>query len=141
MTQPLFTRVHDLLSYQPTRRRPPGSAWYTSVHNTLHLLHDALGFLVQMQERYGDVVCIPILFGSFYVVLHPDGVQHILQENHRNYNKDVPDYHVLHLVLGKGLLTNDGKSWLRQRRLIQPAFHRERLAAFGAYDRYHLDVA
>jgi cytochrome P450 len=45
-------------------------------------------------------------------------VRHVLQENHRNYNKAVPDYHVLSLVLGKGLLTNDGESWLKQRRLL-----------------------
>jgi cytochrome P450 len=38
---------------------------------------------------------------------------------------------VLSLVLGNGLLTNNGDSWLHQRRLIQPVFHRERLAAFG----------
>lgn len=84
-----------------------------------------------MRERYGEVVSVPTLVGSFTLIFHPDGVRHVLQDNYHNYNKDVPDYHVLSLVLGKGLLTNDGGLWLKQRRLIQPVFHRERVAALG----------
>lgn len=86
---------------------------------------------MEMRERYGDVVSVPTLMGPLTLLFHPDGAHHVLQEHHRNYDKDIPDYHVLSLVLGKGLLTNDGASWLQQRRLIQPAFHRERVAAFG----------
>jgi len=110
---------------------PPGPPWPTAAQNTFSFLRKALDFLLAMRERYGDVVSVPTLVGPFTLIFHPDGVRHVLQENHRNYNKDVPDYHVLSLVLGKGLLTNDGGSWLKQRRLIQPAFHRERVAAFG----------
>jgi cytochrome P450 len=110
---------------------PPGPPWYTAARNTLSFLRNALGFLMEMRERYGDVVSVPTLVGPFTLIFHPDGVRRVLQENHRNYNKNVPDYHVLSLVLGKGLLTNDGESWLKLRRLIQPAFHRERVAAFG----------
>ena len=109
---------------------PPGPPWYTAAWNTLSFLRNTLDFLLEMCERYGDVVSVPTLVGPFTLIFHPDGVRHVLQENHRNYNKDVPDYHVLSLVLGKGLLTNDGGSWLQQRRLIQPAFHRERVAVF-----------
>ena len=69
--------------------------------------------------------------GRLTLVFHPDGVRRVLQENHLNYNKDIPDYRILSLVLGKGLLTNDGESWLQQRRLMQPAFHRDRIADFG----------
>ncbi len=111
--------------------RPPGPPWPSAAQNTLSFLRNALDFLLEMRERYGDVVSVPTLVGPFTLIFHPDGVRHVLQENHRNYNKDVPDYQVLSLVLGKGLLTNDGGSWLKQRRLIQPAFHRERVAAFG----------
>jgi cytochrome P450 len=110
---------------------PPGPPWSTAAHNTFRFLRHALDFLLAMRERYGDVVSVPTLVGPFTLIFHPDGVRHVLQENHRNYNKDVPDYHVLSLVLGNGLLTNDGGSWLKQRRLIQPAFHRERVAGFG----------
>lgn len=66
------------------------------------------------------------------MVYHPDDVKHILQENHRNYNKDVYNVNLLKPLLGQGLFTNDGQSWLHQRRLAQPAFHRKRLATFGA---------
>ncbi len=134
MTHPTFSSLPAQQRPLPRKQRglhPPGPPWYTAARNTLSFLCNALDFLMGMRERYGDVVSVPTLVGSFTLIFHPDGVRHILQENHRNYNKDAPDYRVLSLVLGKGLLTNDGESWLKQRRLIQPAFHRERVAAFG----------
>jgi cytochrome P450 len=84
-----------------------------------------------MAHQYGDVVRIPSVLGSFYLVNHPDGVKRILQENHRNYDKNTFDYNILKSLLGTGLLTNDGPSWLQQRRLMQPNFHRQRVMAFG----------
>ena len=126
-----FPAEPRLLQRKQREPHPPGPPWPTTTQNTFSFLRHALDFLLEMHERYGDVVSVPTLVGPFTLIFHPDGVRHVLQENHRNYNKDVPDYHVLSLVLGKGLLTNDGGSWLKQRRLIQPAFHRERVAALG----------
>ena len=63
-----------------------------------------------------------------YFVNHPDGVRQVLQTNHKAYGKRTVQYDALALVTGRGLLTNDGDSWLRQRRLTQPAFHPQRLA-------------
>jgi len=69
--------------------------------------------------------------GPWTLVFHPDGVRHVVQENHQNYRKGGPSDQVLRVTLGNGLLTNNGDSWLTQRRLIQPAFHRSRIAGFG----------
>jgi cytochrome P450 len=66
------------------------------------------------------------------MIFHPHDVKHVLQENHRNYSKDTYLMHFLRPLLGQGLFTNDGLSWLHQRRLMQPAFHRKQLATFGA---------
>jgi len=54
-------------------------------------------------------------------------IQHVLQRNHRNYEKSEIQTVEMGKYLGFGLLTNSGKSWLRQRRLIQPGFHRRRM--------------
>lgn len=112
--------------------RLPGPPWYTALENTTRFLRQALEFSEGMRRQYGDVVSVPTLVGRLTLVFHPDGVRRVLQENHFNYNKDIPDYQVLSRLLGKGLLTNDGDSWLQQRRLMQPAFHRDRVNAFGA---------
>src|SRR5260370_19179744 len=65
------------------------------------------------------------------MVKHRDGVEDILEVNQLNYNKDLYPYKALKPLLGRGLVTNDGEGWLHQRHLMQPAFHRKRLTAFG----------
>ena len=112
------------------RPSPPGPSWYTALGNTIRLGRDPLRFVRELRERYGDLITLPTIAGPFTLVLHPDGVRHVVQEHHTNYRKGNV-YQVLSLTLGKGLLTNDGDSWLAQRRLIQPIFHRSRIAAFG----------
>src|SRR5207244_1623753 len=63
-----------------------------------------------------------------YLLTHPEAVEHVLQKNHKNYRK--PDFfnRTVGLLTGKGVLTSEGDFWLRQRRLMQPAFHRQHLA-------------
>lgn len=61
------------------------------------------------------------------VTIEPHVVQHILQKNNRNYRKSSIQVDRLGHFLGHGLLTSDGEYWLRQRRLIQPGFHRSKL--------------
>ena len=92
---------------------------------------DPLHFGLAMTRQYGDVVRIRFLLWPAYLINHPDGVKHVLQENQQNYNKDLYAYKIFKPLLGRGLVTNDETSWLHQRRLIQPAFHRKHLVAFS----------
>jgi len=63
------------------------------------------------------------------LVAEPDAVKHIMQDNNKNYIKS-HGYDVLKVLLGEGLLTSEGDFWRKQRRLLQPAFHRDKLASF-----------
>jgi cytochrome P450 len=113
------------------RHLPPGPPWHTAVWNTITFARQTLSFLQELRERYGDLVTLPTVLGPWMLVFHPDGVRHIVQENHFNYRKGGISNQALRLTLGNGLLTNNGDSWLHQRRLIQPVFHRERLATMS----------
>ncbi len=63
-----------------------------------------------------------------YLFVNPEHYQHILQDNYKNFTKmPSPIFQLLLPLVGKGLLSNDGDSWLRQRRLAQPAFHRKQI--------------
>lgn len=84
-------------------------------------------------RRYGDYVSIRALPGIyFYLLVHPDAVEHVLAKNARNYRK--PDVLIkpVSKFLGNGIFASDGELWLRQRRLMQPAFGRAELANLGA---------
>jgi cytochrome P450 len=80
----------------------------------------------------GDVVRLRFGAVSPYLVLHPDGVQHVLQTNAKNYDKQTRGFNKLKLALGEGLLTSEGALWRKQRRAIQPAFHKDRVEGFAA---------
>jgi cytochrome P450 len=60
----------------------------------------------------------------------PGGIEHVLVTDHRNFTKSM-DYRALSRVLGQGLLTSEGEFWKRQRRLVQPAFFRDRILSYG----------
>jgi cytochrome P450 len=90
-----------------------------------------LGFSLEVSENYGDIARVTMLGEESIFVNDPDAIQHILQTNSRNYDKQTMDYQLLYPLVGQGLLTSDGDAWLRQRRLMQPAFHRQRIAALG----------
>lgn len=98
--------------------------------NTLQFQRNPLDFLMRSAAEYGDVARYRLGNITFHQVNHPDGAQHILQDNHHNYIKgDLFD--ILRQLAGEGLFTSEGDLWLRQRRLMQPAFHRRRIASFG----------
>ena len=82
-------------------------------------------------RRFGDVVYFKIGPRRGYLITNPADVRHVLQDNARNYHKS-PLYDKLRVSLGNGLLTSEDEFWLRQRRIAQPAFHRQRIAALAS---------
>jgi len=91
---------------------------------------DQLGFYAACAREYGDVV--PVRFGPRRGLLlyHPDAIEEVLVTRNRDFIKS-PGVRLLSRLLGNGLLLSEGGTWLRQRRLLQPAFHRQRVAAYG----------
>jgi len=108
---------------------PPGPAGYPLVGTLPHLRRNPLQFLTDAARQYGDVVYLRLGRRPAYFLSHPEPIAHVLQTHHRNYRKS-PLVAPLRPFLGTGLATSDGDLWRRQRRLIQPAFHRQQIATF-----------
>jgi cytochrome P450 len=86
------------------------------------VIRNAPEYFVQVARRYGGVVTLSPR--RIFLVTHPDGVKHVVQDNHTNYIKG-PWYKVLKPLMGDGLFSSDGDLWKRQRRLVQPAFQKK----------------
>lgn len=111
-------------------RKVTGPAGLPLLGNNVQFQRDSLGFLMRAAAEHGDVARYRLGNVTFHQVNHPDGAQRILQDNYHNYIKgDLFD--ILRQFAGSGLFTSEGPLWLRQRRLMQPAFHRRRIAGFG----------
>jgi cytochrome P450 len=91
---------------------------------------DPLAVLRAWAAQYGDIVHYRALWRHVYFLNHPDYVEYVLLRNHRNFVKH-PALRNVAWLLGQGLLTSEGDLWKRQRRLIQPAFHRDCIAGFA----------
>ena len=136
MTQPPAPPTHTPVrsASGPSRtqrgKKPPSHRTFSLLGSASEIQRDPLGFLLRIQQA-GEVVRLRFLFSPAYLLSHPASIKYVLQEQARNYNKDLITYTLFRPFLGQGLLTNDGPSWLQQRRLIQPAFHRQRLLTYG----------
>ena len=112
------------------RLRPPGPRGHEIIAVPRAIWREPQGCFVNISRRYGDIVYTR--FGRhWFLVAHPDHLRHVLQENSRNYQRG-PNVEPLKSLTGEGLLASDGAYWLRQRRLVQPAFHHKRVEAMAA---------
>ena len=108
----------------------PGPAGQPLLGSMFDFQKDRLGFVMGLAREYGDVARYSLAHLTFYQVNHPAGLQHILQDNNHNYVRGAL-YDTFRDMVGNGLALSDGDFWLRQRRLMQPVFHRQHLAALA----------
>ncbi|AMJ65095.1 cytochrome P450 [Hymenobacter sp. PAMC 26628] len=118
----------DTLGPRPPHAPLPQVPRWHSIRGSLRLVADPIGALDAVHADYGSTARLYIGGVQPSVLTRDPGlVQHILQKNHRNYAKSKFTLGFARYI-GHGLLTNEGPDWLRQRRLIQPGFHRQRVA-------------
>ena len=108
---------------------PGPTSWLPGAH-FLKFRRDPLTFFTALARTHGDVV--RFTFGSqpVYLVSHPDMIEDVLVTSARKFMKGIALQRAKRL-LGEGLLTSEGQMHLRQRRTIQPLFHRQQVQRFA----------
>lgn len=120
----------------PSPSSPPGAAraipraaGLPLVGSLPGVLREQLEFFVRAREKYGDVFVVKLGPTEIIALTHPEHAQYVLRDNAKNYWKGGGLWDALRTLFGNGLPVSGGDFWLRQRRMMQPQFHRERLAA------------
>lgn len=114
-----------------TASAPPLAPGVPYFGNALRYLRDPLAFLCSTRDRYGDVVRVALGPMKLTLLSHPDHVEDVLVTRNKLFQKS-RFVDTLRPVIGEGLLSSEDDFWRRQRRLAQPAFHRDRIAAYGS---------
>lgn len=137
MSERAVTSTRDLRPVGRLRRllakpavRPPGPKGHWLMGNVAAFKADRLGFLTGCARTYGDVVSARLGPWPIVIVNHPDLIEEVLVTKNRHFIKHFA-LRQTKRTLGNGLLTSEGDFWLRQRRLSQPAFHRDRIGAYA----------
>lgn len=115
-----------------THRRAPSPLSLRPLGHLAAIDRAPLSFFQESQRRYGDVVRLRLGHLPAHLIFHPQDIARVLSDNNRNYTKGTPLIGSLKLLMGEGVLTSENPLWLRQRRIMQPAFHRQRIHGFGA---------
>ncbi len=110
---------------------PPRKGGLRSLGYFLRFATDPFGFVQERFDRYGDIYYAPSDGTGLFVLRHPDHIREVLALRANKFRKEHSAMRRLSQVLGQGLLTADGESWKRHRKMIQPAFHPARLAAYA----------
>jgi cytochrome P450 len=111
--------------------RPPGPESGGIIGNFPMGTRDPLGTFTAWARAYGDIFHYRFLHRHVYFLNDPELIKDVLIARAPGFAKG-DAIRANRRIFGKGLLSNEGSSWLRQRRLIQPAFHHSRIEAYAA---------
>lgn len=120
----------NLANLKSTSPPGPKAHWLTGVMRDYQ--NDPLEFTTRCAREFGDVVSARFLYVPCFFIYHPDHIEQVLVTQQRNFIKSVSlQTPFMRRLVGNGLLTSEGDFWKRQRRLAQPAFHRERINSYS----------
>ncbi len=109
---------------------PPGPSYRDRLRNPGLLRLSTHEFLERNAKTYGDLVHYKAFGRHVFQFNHPDMVQEVLVRDAAMQHRGIVMQRAK-FVLGEGLLTSEEPTHMRQRRLVQPGFHRQRIAAYG----------
>jgi cytochrome P450 len=113
---------------------PPGPKGHFLFGVAGEYARDILGFLNRCANEYGDIVYFPgVRFVGYkgYFLNHPDYIEEVLATKVHEFGKFQRGFGIIGRIIGNGIVSSEGDVWRQQRRLMQPAFHRERIAGYG----------
>jgi cytochrome P450 len=112
-------------------KRAPGPFNFPVLGVAARLQKDPLGYLTHLAREYGDIVAFRILDRRAFLLSHPDHIGEVLVTRQHNFGKS-PAIQRMKQLMGEGLITAGADIHKRHRRLLQPAFGRERMPAYCA---------
>jgi cytochrome P450 len=113
-----------------TSRHAPGPTPRFPGEMLLRMSRERLDLLREMATGYGDVSEITLGKQRLVMLTHPDDIRDVLVTHQKQFRKGQA-LERAKVLIGEGLLTAEGEHHLRQRRLVQPAFHRARISAYA----------
>lgn len=119
-----------MLNPRPTLRNLPGPRGHWLLGALPRMRRDMLGFFEQCFREHGDIAYFRLGSRRAILLSDPDAIEQVLVTENRRFIKNY-GLQFLKPLLGNGLLLNEGDSWLRQRRIIQPAFARPRVETYA----------
>jgi cytochrome P450 len=108
---------------------PKGYNFIQSLWRTYKQVKNPIGSMEESMKKFGGTYSVNLGRMRLIATQDPALIDYVLRTNNRNYNKSKILTEQLGRFIGKGLLTSNGEYWLRQRRLIQPGFHHEKIHA------------
>lgn len=108
---------------------PPGPRGLGAAKFLAKTTQDFKKPMMDMAIEYGEVAHVRNRGRDFVVISGHEAARHVLITNQDNYRKGL-EYELLRIVLGEGLLTSEGETWRKQRRLVQPMFAKRYLKNF-----------
>jgi cytochrome P450 len=108
---------------------PHGYSLLQSFVRTYKQVKDPIGAMEESMELFNGTYAVNLGSKRLIATQDPGFIDYVLKTNHKNYYKSPILTEQLGRFLGKGLLTSNGEYWLKQRRLIQPGFHVDKIQA------------